>query len=365
MRNILFALFVCSGLFSRADITITSILVNDILPRNNQANIQLYNDGAALDEISMSVTVSYNNRALYTFTNSRLSVPAGNSRLAVQDYGALAFQAGNVAALIRDNGYAIDGDYAYCIKLYTAGNEILAEECETYAQAYGVDITGVSPEEGLTTAEITEGPVTFCWTGNLPASSLIVYRLRICPVTGSQSDLEAITENTPVYTQTVAGTTCTQVSGSIFTFLSTNRYVWIVEAMLADEAMTESGNGPVSYPLGASPVYNLYIQPEQLIEECYVTPVLPSENTTEHVIRNCQLLLDLAEFTADSIASGDSVEISIVAISDNQLSTTFNERLYARRFYKIAAGEACIPGTSYRMTLSFRNMTRYIYYKNN
>lgn len=168
---------------------------------------------------------------------------------------AILFENSKAAAVTRQSGSFIEGDYEYCYRLLdgtkTVGAEVIAEQCFQYYLQPFSPLMLLDPADESRNCNTRP---TFFWQPVLPAVPNMQYRLLMVEIKEGQHKVEAINTNLPLINQLNINTPMLFYPAVNRPLEEGKRYAWQVTAyrgttLLAESEIWEFTNSCVDKPV--------------------------------------------------------------------------------------------------------------------
>jgi hypothetical protein len=170
----------------------------------------------------------------------RITIPAGPMTLMLTGRDIIAQEAVQIEPSIESQvaatGYLPEGTYQFCVRLLDQALQPIAatgQLCPTAPVVVPDPPVLLTPSD---TSRLTTPLPLFSWTSVQPPIGGVSYRLRIVPVFPGQDRRAAIERNTPLYEQTLSGTTLAYPASapSFSLYPDAQAFAWQVQALLSD-----------------------------------------------------------------------------------------------------------------------------------
>ncbi|MCK7556257.1 hypothetical protein MKQ70_15025 [Chitinophaga sedimenti] len=204
MRHWILVLLVCIAAGFKSQAQVSFSFVPELQGRTVDGLFQVRTMNAgARKTVNLQMTVTEKSAGLIVrIQTSAFDLMPGNNPLpaSVARQAGLTFSNDKAAAVTRQSGYFLEGDYDFCFELVEgkAGGSVLAEQCFSYMLQPFSPLLLVKPADGEQTCD--KRPAFF-WQPLLPAVPGVQYRLALVELKPRQAKTEAMNINIPLINQ--------------------------------------------------------------------------------------------------------------------------------------------------------------------
>jgi hypothetical protein len=248
-------IFVFALTLSSTRINAQSILFNSIINESNNninacLNVSVQLQNAFLDKdilLTIDCYDSKNSTKVFSYS-TEFKMKSNILQLSSNNFKLLYSNNSYV-----DNGQLKNGEYRICgtAKL-VYGNELIIDDCEYFFNIFYLPPNIITPFKNETVSTLYPNLI---WTPITPAlnSQLFSYRLSVYELLTNQSELEALTNNIPIYQTKVITNSLTYPISAMPLRYSKN-YIWNVEGYVKNESVGKSEIGSFTIKYDSLPI---------------------------------------------------------------------------------------------------------------
>lgn len=192
--------------------------------------------------VTMQITVTERTTGrIVTVQTKPFDLLPGNNQLppAVARQAAIVFGNQKAAAVTRQSGYLLEGDYDYCFELVEGktNGPVLAEQCFQYLLQPFSPLMLIKPADGEV---LCDKRPAFFWQPLLPAVPGVLYRLALVELKRNQYKTEGINMNLPLINQRNIGSPMLFFPALNKDLEEGKRYAWQVTAYKGATMLSQS-----------------------------------------------------------------------------------------------------------------------------